>query len=75
MFCNGPGHYAAGMYGTLTVTEWACGSPGRPPSADRVFAQIVPGEAVGGALRPPFVRTADSRSSTVKPPRASLSVA
>ena len=21
MFCNLPGHYAAGMYGTLTVTE------------------------------------------------------
>ena len=37
-------------------------------------AQTVPGVAVGGALRPPFLAfTADSSSSAVKPPTASPS--
>lgn len=37
--------------------------------------QIVPGVAVGGALRPPRGLTADSSSSAVKPPVASPSSA
>ena len=43
--------------------------------ATRTLAQTVPGVAVGGAWRPPLTLTADSSSSSVKPPTASPSVA